>query len=199
MIVTAEMAVFFVDLIVKPEAKPIRDVINPELLKDRPKEQVNHQAPKVNLSDNIQKFDKKPRVYTENPFSYNSISLNKNRENPTPTASQMIVDPIYNQAAKALGVDTVHDWNRYYDKVAAIVEWAKKETGYKDPEKLASWIYSEVKKTPAMGTKKIDDLYIYSRLKKPTVVAKPKTIIKKVYVKEKLSQNDMVKRLIQGL
>lgn len=152
------------DLQIIPEPKQIKTEINPESLKDQPKEIIEYKVPKVRLSENIRNFDKKPRVFTENPYDYNSVALHKNKDNPTPSASEMIVNPIYNKAAKALGVDTVHDWNRYYDKVAKIVDWAVEETGIKDAGALAEWIYAQIKNVPAMGGKKIDDLYIYSRL-----------------------------------
>lgn len=195
---------FFVlmDVIIKPEQKQVKDVINPNLLKDKPRQQVQYEAEKVVLSDNIQKFDKKPRVFTQNPYDYNSVSLHKNKDTYTPSAEQMIADPTYNLAGKALGVDTVHDWNRDYDKVAKIVDWAREQTGLTDSEKLSSWIYAQLRNAPAMGGKRIDDLYIYSRLKAPTkapVRTVTKTVIKKVYVKREMSQEDMVSRLIRGI
>lgn len=189
------------DVIVKPEVKQVKETINTSLLKDKPKPQVEYVAPKVNLSENIQRFDKKPRVYTQNPYDYNSVSLHKNKDYPTPSASEMIVNPLYNSAAKALGVDTIHDWNRYYDKVAKIVGWAQEKTGYKDSGKISEWIYSQLRNAPAMGGKKIDDLYIYSRLQTPAKkqTVKTRTVVKKVYVKEKMSHQDMVNKLIQGI
>lgn len=184
------------ELIVKPAEEAVKENIGLEKLRDKPTKQVEYKVEQVNLSENIQKFDKKPRVYTQNPYDYNSVSLKK-ESNYTPTAEQMIVNPVYNQAAKALGVDTVHDWNRYYDKVANLVDWAKSETGYTDANKISEWIYAQSKKAPLMGGKKIDDLYIYSRLKteeKPKV--RTKVVVKKVYVKQKMTQDEMVKNLI---
>jgi len=143
-------------------------------------------------------IDKKPS--SNNSYSYNSISLAKKDVLPTPSASQMLTDPLYNRAAKALGVDTVHSWNNYSEKVAKLVDWAKKETGYTDNEKLVGWLYSQLKSAPSMGSKRIDDLYIFSRLKTPTKARTiTKTVVKKVYVKQKMSQEDMVNRLIQGI
>lgn len=188
------------DLIIKPAQDTIKESIEPALLKDKPKKKIEYKVPEVNLSDNIRQFDEKPRVYTQNPHDYNSISLKKDLP-ATPSASEMLVNPLYNKAAKALGVDTVHDWNRYYDKVATLVDWAKQETGYIEPEKIASWIYSQIKFAPSMGARKIDDLYIYSKLKskaKVPVKMITKTVIKKIYVKEKLSPEEMTKRLIYG-
>ena len=187
------------DLIVKPAEEAVKENIGLDKLRDKPIKQVEYKIEKVNLSENIQKFDKKPRVYTQNPFDYNSVSLKKD-SSYTPTAEQMIVNPVYNQAAKALGVDTVHDWNRYYDKVASLVDWAKEQTGYTDAGKISEWIYAQLKKAPLMGGKKIDDLYIYSRLKteeKPKV--RTKVVVKKVYVKQKMSNEEFSKRFINNL
>lgn len=184
------------DLIVKPEQTQVKDIINPALLKDKPSVQKEIKAPQVELSENIQKFDKKPRVYTQNPYDYNSISLKKT-DDLTPSASEMVLNPVYNLAGKALGVDMAHDWNRYYDKVKILVDWAKKETGYSDANKISEWIYAQLKKAPSIGPRKIDDLYIYSRLKtdqKPKV--KTKIVVKKVYIKQKMSQDEMLKKLI---
>lgn len=186
--------------IVKPEEAE-RENISLSSLKDKPKTQKVYEAEKIELSENIQKFDKKPRVYTQNPYDYNYIALRKKDENPTPSASEMIVNPIYHSAAKALGVDTIHDWNKYYDKVAKLVDWAKEKTGYTEAGKLSEWIYSQLNYAPAMGGKKIDDLYIYSRLqtKPKKEPVKTKTIVKKVYIKQKMTQDEMVNRLIRGI
>lgn len=166
--------------------------------------QKEFKVPEVKLSENIRKFDSKPRVYTENPYSYNSVSLKKDVDY-TPTASEMLVNPLYNQVGKALGVDTIHDWNRYYDKVKKIVEWAQKETNYQESEKLVSWIYEQSQKATPLGAKKIDDLYIYTKLKTPEKTikkvkakVKPKVIVKKVYVKQKLTTEEMVNAIIKG-
>jgi hypothetical protein len=166
-------------------------------LKPKPETpQVEYKVPEVKLSENIRKFDRKPRVYTQNPFSYNAVSLKKDTTY-TPTAGEMIVNPLYNQTGRVLGIDTIHDWNRYYDKVQKIVEWAKTETGYTETDRLVRWIYDQSQKTDSLGAKRIDDLYIYSKLKTPEKI-KPKVIVKKVYIKEKLSTEEMVKRIISG-
>ena len=188
-----------IDIIERKPEKSVQEIVS---LKERPKKEVkNYEVDKVELSKNIQEFDKKPRVYTKDPYAYNEVSLKKDTEFSL-TAQNMITDPLYNMVGKSLGVDTIHDWNRYYDKVQEIVEWAKKETGYKDKDLLVSWIYGQVGKTTSLGAKRIDDLYIYSKLKQPKreIKFKPKVKTKVVvkYVKEKLTTEDMVKRLIKG-
>lgn len=152
------------DLIVKPEEKSVKTEFSEDALKDQPKEVIRYKVPKVKLSENIQAFDERPRVYTQNPYEYNSVSLRKDVEY-TPTASEMIADPLYNKTAKALGVDTVHDWNLFYDKVAKIVDWAKQETNLTDINDLVNFIYQQSSIAPTMGGRKIDDLYMYFKLK----------------------------------
>lgn len=193
----AERWPFYMDEIKPYNQGPQEELSLKSKLPAPPKE---YKIPEVKLSDNIRKFDKRPKVYTQNPYSYNAVSLKKDSEY-TPTASEMIVNPLYNQAGKALGVDTIHDWNRYYDKVQKIVDWAKEESGFTDSEKLVSWIYRQSQKVHSLGARRIDDLFIFSKLKTPEKKPKkvePKVIIKKVYVKEKLSTEEMVNRIING-
>ena len=152
--------------IIEPEVTP-RENISLNSLKDKPKEKkVVYEAEKLELSKNIQKFDRKPRVYTENPYAYNSISLKKEKPNSSPsaTAEEMITNPTYNTIGKFLGIDTVHDWNQYYDKVFTITEWAKQKSGQKDMGKLMKWISSKSRTVPSMGGKNIDNLYLFARL-----------------------------------
>lgn len=121
------------------------------------------------ISQNIQKFDrkvKKLKVFTENPYSYNSVSLKREKAPvaPNQSASTLITDPVYNTIGKFLGVDTIHDWNRDYDKVYAIVEWAKAKSGEKNLGQLMRWIGSQARRVPNVGNKNIDNLYIFARL-----------------------------------
>lgn len=116
------------------------------------------------LSKNIQKFDKKPRVFKENPYSWNAVSLNKS-QNYTPSASEMVANPLYNAVGKALGLDTAKEWNQYYDKVFSISEWAKKKAGG-DIQKVVRLIADKSRLVPTMGARRIDDLYIYISLTK---------------------------------
>ena len=158
---------FFMDLnIIQPE-EIVRDNISLNSLKDKPKEKRPEiKAEKIELSKNIQKFDKKPKVYTENPYAYNYISLKKDKPNASPsaTAEQMITNPTYNTIGKFLGIDTIHDWNKYYDKVFTITEWAKKKSGTDNTGNLMRWISSKARTVPSMGGKNIDNLYLFARL-----------------------------------
>ena len=152
-------------IIIKPE-EVLRDDISLRLLRDKPKiKQPEVVAEKLELSKNIQKFDR-PRVYTENPYSYNAVSLKKETRvaTPTATAEEMITNPTYNTIGKFLGIDTVHDWNRYYDKVFVITEWAKKKSGTDNMAKLMKWISGKARTVPSMGGKNIDNLYLFARL-----------------------------------
>lgn len=180
--------------VIQPTKSTVHEV-DMKLLKDKPYEAKQIKIPKVELSENIQAFDKKPRVYTKNPFDFNSVSLKKREENiVSRSAEAMITDPLYNTAGKVLGVDTIHDWNRYYDKVNAIVDWAKKETNL-EGEQLIQWIYEQSQKANRLGSNKIDDVYIYAKFYRPS---KPEVVVKEVLVKEKLTTEEMVDRIIQG-
>lgn len=154
------------DLTIIPTDETIKEKISLQSLKDKPKiKQEEYEAPKLELSKNIQKFDRKPKVYTENPYSFNAVSLKpKTSTIPTATAEQMITNPTYNIIGKFLGVDTVHDWNKCYDKVYAIAEWAKLKSGLNETNSLLRWISSKSKTIPNMGTRNIDNLYLFARL-----------------------------------
>ena len=113
----------------------------------------------VNLSNNIQKFDKKPRLVS-NPYNYNTISLKKAYE---PTATQMISNPLYNTVGKMLGIDTVKEWNQFYDKVYKISEWARSKTKG-DLKQIIKFIDNKSRTIPTMSNRRIDDIYIHATL-----------------------------------
>lgn len=151
------------ELIVIPTEQIVQEKVS---LKSKPQAiQVKHEAPKLELSDNIRKFDKRIKVHTQNPFAFNTVA--KKTERPiadtTQTATQMITNPTYNSIGKFLGVDTLHDWGRYYDKVYLVTEWAKKQVG-DDSSKIAKWLTNKLSHIPVMGAKRIDDLYIAAKL-----------------------------------
>lgn len=156
-------------------------------------------TPKVELSENIQKFDRKPRVYTENPFSFKGVTKRRVEESPelSPTASEMITTPLYNEVGKILGVDTHHDWGKSYDRVYEVVELAKAKSGIKDPNKLSAWIYQQLHRAPSLGNKRIDDVYIYLKMSstpKPQV----KPVAKKV-VRPKENTEEFVSNWMKGV
>lgn len=134
-----------------------------------------------------------------NPYGYNSISLKRmNKVRVTPTAAAMIVSPLYNRVSKALGVDTVRDWDKYYDKVYRIVEWAKNKSGIQDETKLTKWIYDQVNHIPSVNGRAIDDLYIYSKMsgdqpkpKKPSPIKELKKGEDPVKVEEHKPEEDV--------
>lgn len=162
---TKEVA-FFMDLtVIKPE-EIVREDISLRSLKDkaRPK-QIEYEVEHKELSKNIQAFDKRPKVYTENPFSYNSVSLKKKTSSiPSVSASEMITNPTYNTIGKFLGVDTIHDWNKLSDKIYVITEWARIKSGEKEAGKLMTWISKQAKKVPSVGNSNLDNLYLFARL-----------------------------------
>lgn len=139
------------ELDLKPERKTVR--------------KVEYEVEKREVSPNIAKFDRKVKVHTENPYSFNAV-VKKQQASvpPTQTATQMITNPQYNVIGKFLGVDTVHDWNRYYDKVYTIVEWAKVKSGTDNLHKLMSWISHKSRTVPSVGNRRIDDLYLFAKL-----------------------------------
>ena len=148
---------------------PTEEVLQEKVQYRNPKVKVvekHYETPKIEISKNIQKFDKKPRVFTENPYSYNSVSLKKFKVEATPnqSASELLTNPTYNTIGKFLGVDAIHDWNKYSDKVYAITEWAKAKTGTDKLDKLMGWIGKQAKLVPNMGAKEIDNLYLYARI-----------------------------------
>ncbi len=144
-----------------------KEVKQPISLKEEPRKEVrNYEIEKVELSKNIQAFDKKPKVYTENPYGYNQVSLKKEKAPvpPVQTAAQMIINPTYNSIGKFLGVDTIHDWNKSYDKVYMITEWAKEKVGG-NTIKIMRWLSNQARRLPNLGNKTIDNLYIFARMK----------------------------------
>jgi hypothetical protein len=106
------------------------------------------------------------KVYTEDPFSYNYVALNKSKvdELQVPTMDVIKTDDTYYRVGKALGIEDPHDWPKYYDKVFIISEWAKERTGSNDPEVILKWIEHASKYLPDMGSRKISDLYNHMRI-----------------------------------
>lgn len=164
----------------------------------------NITAPKVELSENIRKFDSRPRVHTENPFSYNAAK--KKVEAPVSsiqTASQMIANPLYNEAGKILGVDTINEWGLMYDKVHEVVELAKQKSGLKESKDINAWLYKQINYAPSLGSKKINDVLTYLKMGgKPMNQPKPKvitkTVIKKVYAKPRETTEEFVQKWMGG-
>ena len=151
------------ELIVKPTEEIVQEKVSLRSVKPKTV-QVKHEVAKVDLSDNIQKFDRKIKVHTQNPYAFNTVA----KKQPQPivanqTASQMITNPTYNFTGKFLGVDTLHDWAKYYDKVYTITEWAKQKVG-NDRTKIAKWLTTKLSNLPSMSAKRIDDLYIAAHL-----------------------------------
>lgn len=125
---------------------------------------------RVELSQNIQKFDdiaKKARR-SMGPYDYNSVALGPKKPSGSSsmTATQLITSPVHNTVGKALGVDTRHEWNRDYDKVATIVDWAKEKSGKEDVEELVKWLTRASMSIPSISSsqRRIDQLYLYAKM-----------------------------------
>ena len=147
------------------EEKPLHketheDISMREVRRSKKVEVRKYEVDKKEISKNIQKFDQKRKVYTENPYSYNYVSLKKSQK-ITPTAEAMAASPLYNSVGKVLGLDTAKEWNQYYDKVYSIAEWAKKKVGNDDILKVIKFITDKSRTIPSMGARRIDDLYIH--------------------------------------
>ena len=161
---TPEMVSFFMQDIpeIKVKDSPPEDISMREIRKKSVVTERKYEIEKKELSKNIQAFDRRPRIYTENPYSFNAVSK---KAAETPTASNMVTDPIYNAVGKALGIDMAREWDLYYDKVFTISEWAKKKAGT-DISKIIKVISDKSRSVPSMGAKRIDDLYIHIGLTK---------------------------------
>ena len=168
-------------------------------------ESKNYAVPKVELSENIQNFDRKVKVHTTNPYSANTVSKGKTEVplSAIQTASQMIANPLYNEAGKVLGVDTLHEWGLYYDKVHDIVEMAKQRIKSEDPQALSEYIYKQLNSSPSLGNKRIIDVYTYLKMgghtPEPRTKVVTKTVIKKVYVKPKENTEQFVNNWMKGV
>lgn len=149
-----------------------------------PVKQKEYVADKVELSPTIQAFDKRPKVFTNNPYSPLEVIKNR-KETLTPTAEQAVMNPLYNRVGHLLGVDMSHDWNTYYDKVVQVVELAKEKSKLEDPEKLMSWIFKRAGEAPSMSGKRITDVLVSLKLGSNPIVknveSKPKIVYKTVY------------------
>lgn len=158
-----------------------------------PKKQKEIKLDRVELSDNIRAFDKKPRVYTSNPYSRDQVLKGmKTQVSLTPTAEQAVLNPLYNRVGHILGVDMAREWNMSYDKVVEIVSLARNISKIEDDAKLAEWIFNRTRESSSMYGKRITDVLVNLKMNvnKEThsvVSEKPKVIYKTVYkyVKEK--------------
>lgn len=145
---------------VKTEEVPKEKISMRDIRKKKTVTERKYEVDKKEVSKNIQKFDKKPRVYKEDPYSYNQVSLKKVRT-ITPSAESLVAQPLYNAVGKVLGLDTAKEWNQNYDKVFEITEWAKKKTKTEDIKKVIKFISDRSRTVPVMGNRRIDDLYVH--------------------------------------
>lgn len=150
------------DLTIIPSEETPKEEVS--LKGKKPTKQIEYEAEKVELSKNIQRFDKKPRVVGDDPYSFNSVSLKRKDVRLVPTAEQMIVNSTYNAVGKFLGLDTRHEWNEYHDKVFEIVEWAKKKSGVSETSKLIRWINHMKNRIPNLSDKVITNLYLSAHM-----------------------------------
>jgi hypothetical protein len=161
------------------------------------KKQPEYKAEKVELSDNIRKFDSKPRTVNKE-----EVEVLSQRLGTTMTATEMIYDATYNKAGKLLGVDSIADWSKNYDKVYRIVETAKEKLGTDDVDKILPWLYKMMNASPSITNRKIDDLNTFLSLsseekkehKKPKTIVK--TVVKYVRSKPKYTIGGFVKSLL---
>lgn len=119
-----------------------------------------YKADKVELSKNIRNFDSLPKVKVEEKTRVLSANIGM-----TLTATQMVSDSTYNKVGKMLGVDTVADWNKNYDKIYNIVQKAKESLNGGDIDEILKWIYKHVNAAPSITNRRLDDLNTYLALK----------------------------------
>jgi hypothetical protein len=149
------------DITVIPEVKSKAERVS--LAGKLPKPIPVYEAERKTLSDAIATYDKKlqkPKVYTQNPTSH--AEVRKAIQYRTPSAEVMVSDPLYNKIGKVLGVDTVHEWGKYYDKIYDLAQIAR-EKGVKE-EEIPNFIYKKAGEAPQVGAKRIDDVYTYLRM-----------------------------------
>lgn len=143
--------------------EPVKEALS---LKSAPKPKpVEYKAETFDVSDNIKRFDlKAEKARSKNPHDYQSAQAKP--VNTTPTAFEMITNPLYNTVGKFLGVDTLHDWERNYDKVETIVRWAKKKTGSDKIETIVNFLNGASQFAPTfdMNHKKIDQIHLYAHM-----------------------------------
>jgi hypothetical protein len=151
------------DLVV-PDKKTLKEEFSLSSLKDKPRKVKEIRAEKVELSDGIKRFDNRPRK-TASPFDYNTVALSR-KNDYMPSADQMITNPTYNTVGKFLGVDTIHDWSKYSDKVKTLVDWAEIKTGKKDINAIMHFLNGALNAAPSFGmnNKRIDQLFLYAKL-----------------------------------
>lgn len=175
------------------------------LKSDPTPEAKTYEVPKTELSENIQNFDRRVKVHTTNPHSFNSVAKEQVDVpiSAVQSASQMIATPIYNEVGRILGVDKLHEWGMYYDKVHEIVEMAKQRTKSTDTKTLTEYIYRQLNDSPTLGNKRIIDVHTYLKMggHTPTPRARTitKTIVKKVYIKPKENTEQFVNNWMKGV
>ena len=152
------------DVKVIPEQKLVKENVS---LEGKPLvEPKQYKAQKVELSETIKAFDEKvnkPKVYTEDPTTHEAVAFKKDGQR-MPAATEMIMDRTYNTVGKMLGVDTLHDWGKYYDKIHTITEWAKQSMESDDPAEIILWIGEKARQLPNLGASNIDNLNLFARL-----------------------------------
>jgi hypothetical protein len=153
------------ELIELPAEEIVREDISLKTIKHKPKVEVKkYEVESKEVSKNIQKFDNK--VYTKDPYAYNSVSLKKTEVAITPTASQMATNPLYNAVGKILGIDLAREWNEYYDKVYEISEWARKKTKTDNIKNIVRFIVDYESRVPSFGSRRINDMSVFIGLQK---------------------------------
>lgn len=102
-----------------------------------------------------------PKVYTENPFSYNYVAKQQSKVNDlsVPGRDDVVANSDYSLVGKMMGLKTAEDWNKNYDKIFTIAEWAKERSGLKDPNEIVQWIQNMKKYNIPLGSTKMEIIY----------------------------------------
>lgn len=75
-----------------------------------------------------------------------------------PDAQSMILDPTYNFIGKWLGIDMKSDWNKNYQKIYLITEYAKEKSKSNDLNKIVNVLKGMLNNAPQIAERRIDDL-----------------------------------------
>lgn len=113
-----------------------------------------------------QSVNETPIVYTEDPYSYNSVAFKRGAKDVqlTQSAAQLVADPLYNSVGKAFGIDVAKEWNQYYDKIFTIVEWAKLRSPAEDIQGIIQSLKRLHNESPKLSPRHIDNLYLNAKL-----------------------------------
>ena len=155
-----------INLTVVETEQPIQERVS--LAPPTQKKRQEYVAERADLADSIKKFDEKASKYKhQGPYDYNVVSLRDKNELPTSmTPYEMLTNPLYNTVGKFLGVDTLHEWGKQYNKLDKILSWAVKKTGTKNVNRIIDFLNGASNFAPTFGAdhQRIDQVHLMAKL-----------------------------------